>query len=64
METKTWTMKDFEETMAIIIQCDLADELHERQNREAAFAKAAGYDFGYGRYWETMTLAELRAVQS
>lgn len=58
------TVNDFEETAKIIANCAASEELHERRNREAAFAKATGYDFNYGRYWETMTLQELREAQS
>ena len=31
---------------------------------EREFAKNAGYDFGNGRYWEFLTIQELREAQS
>lgn len=63
MNSKPYTMKDFEETSKIIANDSVAKELHDRRNRERQFAKDTGYDFNYGRYWENMTLEELRKIQ-
>lgn len=54
--------REWMEWQAYIAPVAEYEELRERQAREAAFAKAAGWQ--YDRYWETMTLEELRAVQS
>ncbi len=52
----------FVESMKLESAWNQVQELHERRNRERDFAKAAGWQ--YDRYWETMTLAELREAQS
>jgi hypothetical protein len=51
--------KAYEETLTL----SQWQELQRLRNREREFAKNVGYDFSYGRYWEVMTLEELREVQ-
>ena len=53
------TIEQYEATLTLT-QWQLLWKL--RQN-ERQFAKDCGYDFGYGRYWETLTIDELIEAQ-
>lgn len=55
---------EFQEWAKHIGNLAALEEETRLRNREREFALAAGYDFGYGCYWETMTLKELREAQS
>lgn len=53
------TIKEYENSLTL----SQWEELQRLRKIEREFAKNAGYDFGYGCYWETMTLKELREAQ-
>lgn len=54
------TINEYEATLTL----NQLKSLWELRKIEREFAQNCDYDFGYGRYWETMTLEELREAQN